>query len=137
MTLKQVYDLSISRNNGALGAVQIQAPTLKDVIERGWADVNWEDTFSKQTQEKIFWGLITANKQAKAFLYGEVPYSDDGINAVAETMYRTWAALPMSNGKSYYAKKGSVNKALVSVTDFREAIIRARESITGEHFHQR
>ena len=133
LSLRQVYNLSKKNNNQALGAVQIQAVTLKDVIDLNWAEVNWDDTFDRKTQEKIFWGLITANKKAKDFLHGRTPYSNEGINAVAETMYKTWAALPMPNGKSYYKN----NTAHVSVTDFREAIIRARESITGEHFHQR
>ena len=140
MTIKEVLAWQETQpgKDRAAGALQIVKDTLSDAVKYGYAEGVTEDTvFNRATQEKLFWGLLLNGRDDSAkWLLGEVPKDDmKSLKAAQMQVAKLWASVARwDTGESYYKGVGN-NKAHIPADKIFDALIAARESITGEHFN--
>ena len=140
MTIKEVLAWQETQpgKDRAAGALQIVKDTLNDAVKYGYAEGITEDTvFNRATQEKLFWGLLLNGRDDSAkWLLGEVPKDDmKSLKAAQMQVAKLWASVARwDTGESYYKGVGN-NKAHIPADKIFDALIAARESITGEHFN--
>ena len=140
MTIKEVLDWQETQpgKDRAAGAAQFVKNTLRDAVKYGYAEGVTEDSvFNKATQEKLFWGLLLNGRDDSAkWLLGEVPKDDmKSLKAAQMQVAKIWASVARwDTGESYWKGVGN-NKAHIPADKIFDALIAARESITGEHFN--
>ena len=140
MTIKEVLDWQETQpgKDRAAGAAQFVKNTLRDAVKYGYAEGLTDDSvFNKATQEKLFWGLLLNGRDDSAkWLLGEVPKDDmKSLKAAQMQVAKIWASVARwDTGESYWKGVGN-NKAHIPADKIFDALIAARESITGEHFN--
>ena len=99
----------------AVGKYQIVRETLNGLVASGVLKPG--DIFNSGTQDRAATALLK-QRGMDAFQSGKI-----SVEQFADRVAQEWASMPMANGKSYYAGKGS-NKALVDRQEYLAAFAR-------------
>lgn len=99
----------------AVGKYQIIRETLNGLVASGVLKPG--DIFNSGTQDRAATALLK-QRGMNAFQSGKI-----SLEQFADRVAQEWASMPMANGKSYYAGKGS-NKALVDRQEYLAAFAR-------------
>jgi hypothetical protein len=95
-TLQEVYDL-LEEDGKASGAYQITKDTMEWLVKwSGMEDVDWEDTFSPEMQDRMAVRLAQRRGIDK-YLNGEITKEE-----LAGNLSKEWAALPKDSGGETY-----------------------------------
>lgn len=125
LTIAELMDFQRERiqsgKNSASGRWQINLETLKDFYQK--AGLALSDTFSPENQDKLFMALMNRRGAYDKYMRGEITKAQ-----LADDMAKTWAALPMESGRSYYDGVNG-NMAGVSRSDFLASIPGAGDSV--------
>ena len=87
---------------------------------------------SPANQQKMFWAyVLNSNKQPalRDYLTGQ----SGNLNAAHRALSGEWAAIQGPNGRGTYDGDSAGNMASISAAKVRQALIRARQSITGRN----
>lgn len=126
MTIGELMDFQRDRirsgKNSASGRWQINLETLKEFYQK--AGLSLSDKFSPANQDKLFMALMNRRGAYSKYMRGEITKGE-----LANDMAKTWAALPMESGRSYYDGVNG-NMAGVSRSDFLSSIPSAGSSST-------
>lgn len=127
MTIGQVEKLQSQGKVFAVGAYQFTPGVLARA--RRDAGLSPNQLMTPDVQTKLFWGLAMGGKRPRlaAFLRGE---SND-INAAHQELAMEWAGVAGPNGRGYYDGDKAGNKASVSATRVRQALMAARKELSG------
>jgi len=104
----------------AVGKYQIIRKTLRSLITNMRLDPN-AAIFDPPMQDRMALELLRGRGYDR-FVAGTLSAEQFAINVAKE-----WAAMPLANGRSFYAQDG-VNRALVSYEEFMRAIHSSRPS---------
>ena len=99
----------------AVGKYQIIRETLNGLVASGVLKPG--DIFNSGTQDRAAIALLK-QRGMDAYQSGKI-----SVEQFADRVAQEWASMPMANGKSYYAGKGS-NKALVGREEYLSAFAR-------------
>lgn len=127
MTIGQVEKLQSQGKVFAVGAYQFTPGVLARA--RRDAGLSPDQAMTPDVQTKLFWGLAMGGKRPRlaAFLRGE---SND-ITAAHQELAMEWAGVAGPDGRGYYDGDKAGNKASVSATRVRQALIAARKELSG------
>lgn len=140
MTVGEISEQQKAGKLHAVGRFQMIGSTLRGAIQAG--EVNINDVFDENTQNKLFDYLLKKRPAARAYLTGE----NNNVEEAVEALSKEWAAIgvpydmrgnkrQVKKGESYYAGDG-VNRATISPESVIEALERDRKTVIAEKLQQ-
>ena len=128
MTIGQVEKLQAARKVSAVGFAQWMPGNLTKA--RKAAGLSPDAPMSGNNQVAMFWAyVLKSNKQPalRDYLNG----ASNNLNAAHEALAGEWAAVQRPTGRGRYDNDSAGNFASIDYRRVREALIRARQAITG------
>jgi hypothetical protein len=129
MSIGQVRQLQRQGRVSAVGFAQWMPNGQLDKAMKA-AGLSPQDTFSAANQMKMFWAYVLNSDKQPALREYLLGRSND-LNAAHTAIANEWAGLQGPSGRGHYDGDAAGNRASVAAAAVRQALIRARQAITG------
>ena len=132
ITSKTIAEMEQLQSDGevyAVGAYQLTPGVLAEVRE--YAGIEADAIMTPAVQDKLFSALILSGNK-KPVLTDYLLGDSDDLRAAHEALAKEFAAIQGPDGKGYYDNDKAGNSANIPAEKVREALIKARQTISGK-----
>ena len=127
-TVGQIERMQAQGKVFAVGAYQFTPGVLARA--RRAAGLSPDAPMSPSNQTAMFWALILKDSKRPALRDYLTGRSND-VNSAHLDLAKEWAAVQMPSGRGFYDGDAAGNRASIPAARVRQALIRARQQITG------